>query len=70
MSDTGPDNLILSPLREIRGQVQGLKADMIEVKERLGFVEGGLASVSRRIDRVAGDVDEIKRRLEIAHAPR
>lgn len=32
------------------------KIDMMEVKERLGFLEDQGASISRRLDRVGGDV--------------
>ncbi len=42
---------------------------MIEVKERLAFLEGGYASLSRRVDRIGGDVERIKARLDIADAP-
>ncbi|MDT7950146.1 MAG: hypothetical protein RQ966_01440 [Acetobacteraceae bacterium] len=70
MSDTGPDNLVLSLLRHIRGKVDQHSADFIEVKERLGLLQGSVASIFRRLDRVAGDLDDVKRRLEIADAPR
>ena len=46
-----------------------LKSDVIEVKERLGLIEGQYASLSRRVDRIGGDVDQIKRRLELVDAP-
>jgi hypothetical protein len=42
---------------------------VIEVKERLGLIEGQYASLSRRIDRIGGDVDQIKRRLDLVDAP-
>jgi hypothetical protein len=55
-----PDNIILEHLRIIRAGVgdlgrklDELKTDVIEVKERLGFLEGQYASLSRRIDRMA-----------------
>lgn len=69
MSDTGPESLILHLLRRIDTRVDGLVSDMIEGKERLGLMEGSVASISRRLDRVAGDVDQIKRRLELTDAP-
>jgi hypothetical protein len=68
MSDAGPDNLVLELLRAIRGGVAELKTDTIEVKERLGLIEGAVASVSRRVDRVAGDVQRIKAGLDQAKA--
>lgn len=61
MSDQ-PDNLVLSMLRAIRTDLAELKADMVEVKERLGILESQYASLSRRVDRIGGDVEVIKRR--------
>jgi hypothetical protein len=63
-----PDNLVLELLRAIRGDIAELKADMVEVKERLGLLEAQYASVSRRLDRLSGDVELIKRRLELTEA--
>ncbi len=68
MSDQ-PDNLVLNLLRAIRGDISQIKADMIEVKERLGFLEGSYASLSRRVDRIGGDVERIKIRLELVETP-
>jgi predicted nuclease with TOPRIM domain len=60
--------LLLEELDSIRAKIDELKADMIEVKERLGFIESQYASLSRRVDRIGGDVELIKRRLELAEA--
>jgi hypothetical protein len=38
---------------------------MAEVKERLGLLEAGYALVSRRMDRMGGDIERIKVRLEL-----
>jgi predicted nuclease with TOPRIM domain len=67
MSDA-PDTGVLDLLRAIRGDIGELKADIIEAKERLGFIEAHCASLSRRIDRLAGDVARIKRRLNLVEA--
>jgi hypothetical protein len=67
MSDA-PQSLVLELLRAIRGDIGELKADMIEVNERLGDIERQYASLSRRVDRVGGDVELIKRRLELTEA--
>ncbi|MCX7380664.1 MAG: hypothetical protein NT133_04405 [Alphaproteobacteria bacterium] len=67
MSDAA-SNLVLEPLRAIRGDLADLKGDMLEVKERLGLIEGQYASLSRRVDRVGGDVELIKRRLNLVEA--
>jgi predicted nuclease with TOPRIM domain len=63
-----PDNIGLELLRAIRGDIGELKADIIEVKERLGFIEAQYASLSRRLDRLAGDAEQIKRRLNLVEA--
>jgi predicted nuclease with TOPRIM domain len=67
MSDT-PENLVLTMLRAIRGDLADLKADMVEVKERLGILETQYASLSRRVDRLVGDMERVKRRLDLADA--
>jgi predicted nuclease with TOPRIM domain len=43
-------------------------ADFIEVKERLNALEFSSASLSRRLDRVAGDVGSIKCHLDLVPA--
>ena len=62
------DSLVLELLRAIRGDIGEIKADMVEVKERLGLLESQYASLSRRLDRMTGDVEQIKRRLDIIPA--
>jgi hypothetical protein len=64
-----PDNLVLTYLRRIDTKVDGLRADMVEVKQRIGFLEEQYASISRRIDRMGGDIDRIKPRLDLVDAP-
>ena len=67
MSGT-PDNLALELLRAIRSDIAELKADIVEVKERLGFLGAPYASISRRVDRMGGDIELIKRRLDLTEA--
>ncbi len=67
MSDN-PDNMILTLLRAIRGDIAEVKADIAEVKERLGILETQYASLSRRVDRIGGDMERVKRRWELADA--
>ncbi len=62
MSDA-PDKLVLALLRAIRTGIGDIKADVSEIKERLGFIEAQYASLSRRLDRQGGDVERIKVRL-------
>ena len=52
-------------LRAIRGDLADLKADMIEVQTRVGDLEGLYANLSSRVDRLAGDIQHIKRRLDL-----
>lgn len=63
-----PESLTLNLLRAIRGDVAEIKADLSEIKQRLGFLEAGYASLSRRVDRIGGDVERIKTRLDIVDA--
>lgn len=67
MSET-PDNVVLSLLRAIRTDIAEVKADIGEVKERLGILESQYASLSRRVDRLGGDMERVKRRLDLADA--
>jgi predicted nuclease with TOPRIM domain len=64
-----PENLTPVFLRRLDTKMDDVRADMQEVKERLGLLEAGYASVSRRLDRALGDIEQIKRRLDIADAP-
>jgi hypothetical protein len=64
-----PDNLVLTYLRRIDTKVDGLRADMVEVKQPIGFLEEQYASISRRIDRMGGDIERIKTRLDLVDAP-
>jgi hypothetical protein len=63
------EDLVLILLRGIRDDISAIRGDVAEVKERLGLLEAGYASVSRRLDRMGGDVERIKVRLELADAP-
>jgi hypothetical protein len=79
MSDD-PNNLILTLLRAIRGDIAEVRLDVRELKERvtnLATLVGNsvstelhhYASLSGRLDRVAGDVERIKLRLDLVDAP-
>lgn len=67
MSDT-PRDLVLDMLRAIRGDLGEIRADLVEVKERLGILEVQYASLSRRVDRLGGDMEQVKRRLGLIEA--
>ena len=62
------ENLVLEHLRAIRADLSEVKTDLVEVKERLGLIEAQYASLSRRLDRQGGDIEHIKRRLDIVEA--
>jgi len=62
------DNLVPELLRAIRGDIGEMKTDIIEIKERLGLIESQYGSLSRRADRLGGDVELIKRRLDLLPA--
>lgn len=59
---------MLALLQEIRSDVAHLHADMVEINERLGLIDAQYASLSRRVDWIAGDVERIKRRFDIVDA--
>jgi hypothetical protein len=58
-------DLILELLRAIRSDIGEMKADLIEIKQRIGFLEGQYANLSGRVDRMAGDIALIKRRPDL-----
>ena len=61
-------NLVLDLLHAIRGDIASLKTNAAELKERVGLLEAQDASISRGLDRVGGDVEQIKRRLDLVGA--
>lgn len=67
MSET-PDSLVCNLLRAIRSDIAEVKADLVEVKERIGILGSQYASLSRRVDRIGGDMERVKRRLDLADA--
>jgi chromosome segregation ATPase len=67
LSDERAD-LILEHLRAIRSDIAEIKTDVAETKQRIGFLEGQYANLSSRVDRTAGDIALIKRRLDLAEA--
>ncbi len=66
---TAPTDLVLELLRAFRGDVAQISGEVIEIKERLGLLEAGYASLSRRVDRIGGDLERVKVRLELQDAP-
>ena len=64
-----PEDLVLMLLRGIREDVAQVRGDTAEIKERLGLLEAGYASVSRRVDRIGGDVERVKVRLDLVDVP-
>jgi hypothetical protein len=66
--DEPPDPSVLHLLQALRAEVAEIKTDLIEIKERLGFLEGQYGVLSRRIDHTAGDVERIKIRLALHDA--
>jgi len=62
------DDMVLTLLRAIRSDIGEIKTSVLELTERVGILEGQYASISRRVDRIGGDVDLIKRRLNLADA--
>jgi hypothetical protein len=67
MSEAARD-LVLEMLRAIRSDIAEVKADLVEVTERLGILVAQHASLSRRVDRLGGGMDQVKRRLGLIEA--
>lgn len=65
MSDVSRSR-IMDLLRAIRTDIDEVKANLIEIKERAGLLEARYVSVSFGCDRIAGDVVQIERHLIIA----
>jgi hypothetical protein len=53
----GPDNLVLEPLRHIRGAVDRIDTTVAELRGRVGHLEEQAASISRRVDRIDERLD-------------
>jgi hypothetical protein len=68
MSDH-PDNIVLARLREIRDLLGEIRTDTSDIRLRVGMLEGGYASISLRLDRLAGDMERVKRRLDLVDVP-
>ena len=64
MSDERAD-LILDHLRPIRSDIAEIKTELVEIKQRIGSLEGQYANLSSPVDRMAGDVALIKPRLDL-----
>jgi hypothetical protein len=63
-----PDSIVLRYLRSIDTKVDGVIADVREIKTRVGILEQQYASISSRIDRIDARLDRIERRLDLVHA--
>lgn len=62
------ENLILERLRPIEDKLDTEIERGMETRERLGHLEEGIASVSRRVDRIDSRLDRIERRLDLQEA--
>lgn len=58
-------SLVLDRLRELRAVLGEVREDTADTRLRVGMLEAGYASISLRLDRLAGDVERIKRRLDL-----
>jgi hypothetical protein len=62
------DDMVLTLSRATRSDIGEIKTSVLELTERVGILEGQYASISRRVDRIGGDVELIKKRLNLADA--
>ena len=67
MTDPRAD-LMLELLRAIRAEQAEIRTDLAEIKERLGIQESQYASLSRRVDRLGGDMEQVRKRLGLIEA--
>ncbi len=67
MTDARAD-LMLELLRAIRAEQAEIRTDLAEIKERLGIQESQYASLSRRVDRLGGDMEQVRKRLGLIEA--
>ena len=67
MTDPRAD-LMLELLRAIRAEQAEIRTDLAEIKERLGIQETQYASLSRRVDRLGGDMEQVRKRLGLIEA--
>ncbi|WP_246659301.1 hypothetical protein [Rhizobium sp. FY34] len=59
---------MLEMLRAIRATQEKHSNDLLEIKERLGFLEQQYASISTRLDRMDLRVLRIEKRLDLVEA--
>ena len=62
------ENLVLEHLRAIRATQDRHGEALLEIKERLGFIEQQYASISRRVDRIDERLDRVEKRLGLIDA--
>jgi predicted nuclease with TOPRIM domain len=60
--------LMLELLRAIRTDISEIRTDIAEMRHRLGLLEIGYATAQQRLDRLVGDVEQIKRQLDLPPA--
>lgn len=67
VSDPRAD-LMLELLRAIRAEQVEIRTDLAEIKLRLGILESQYASLSRRVDRLGGDMEQVRNRAGLIEA--
>jgi predicted nuclease with TOPRIM domain len=60
-----PDSIVLRYLRRMDEKLDRVLDDHEEIKQRLGALEEGQASLSRRVDRLDARVSRIEKRLDL-----
>ena len=60
---------VLEDQRRQDAALAEIRTGIVQVKEPLGFLEQHYASISCRVDRLGGDVEQIRRRLDLVDAP-
>ena len=60
---------VLDLLRQIQTDVTELKSGSTELQGRGGLLEGGVAFLSCRADRIGGDVERTRTRFDLVDVP-
>ena len=63
-----PDNILLEYMRRFDRKLDGIAADLRDLKVRVTSLDTGLAGVNSRIDRLEIRLDRIEKRLELTDA--
>lgn len=59
------NELLYETIKRMHADIGALREDMLEVKQRLGFLEAQYANLSSRVDRIDERTLRIEKRLDL-----